>query len=247
MRRITGAILFLFGVVAATGACSSDSGDGCSSDQDCPGEELCAEGRCSGGPSGTGGTSSGSGGSPGSGGGMSGPRCPFTEAACARVGSKDATFDSSGALTSVDGNSCSFLRNETATGCSDYYQCGSCELVVIDLNGIDLSSLANKPCSFFSSRNEIEPAECAGSGGSGGTSGSGGSGGGVGGNTACDNCIAGCQGLPNCCTGSGCACESACMVTGCAPGRVRCCGPGGCLCKDCACHCTFCGGPQAGC
>jgi hypothetical protein len=53
-----------------------------------------------------------------------------------------------------------------------------------------------------------------------------------GGGDACSTCLSGCQGLPSCCTGSGCQCQSACAPSSdCAPGSTYCCGPDGfCFC-----------------
>jgi hypothetical protein len=55
------------------------------------------------------------------------------------------------------------------------------------------------------------------------------------GGAACTSCIEQCQGLPGCCTGSGCTCEEACMPTSCVSGTTYCCGPdGSCFClADC--------------
>ena len=53
------------------------------------------------------------------------------------------------------------------------------------------------------------------------------------GSSACSDCLAGCQGLPQCCTGLGCVCQDACTPAGCPPGTTFCCGPyGDCLCLE---------------
>ena len=71
--------------------------------------------------------------------------------------------------------------------------------------------------------------------GSGGTTGGGGTSNGGTSGSACSDCLANCQGLPSCCTGTGCSCESACRPSSdCIGTQVYCCGPGSCFCtSDC--------------
>jgi hypothetical protein len=50
-------------------------------------------------------------------------------------------------------------------------------------------------------------------------------------NTACDDCLESCQGMPSCCTGYGCMCQDECAITSCTPPYQLCCGPyGDCIC-----------------
>lgn len=54
-----------------------------------------------------------------------------------------------------------------------------------------------------------------------------------GGGSACDACISSCQGLPSCCTGTGCICEDECSTPACGPGYCIGCNPYWCYCEPC--------------
>lgn len=69
-------------------------------------------------------------------------------------------------------------------------------------------------------------------GGSGGTGGGGSGGASGGGGDPCGDCLDECTGLPGCCTGSGCACENACMPSSCTPPYQLCCNAMFCLCLE---------------
>jgi hypothetical protein len=49
-------------------------------------------------------------------------------------------------------------------------------------------------------------------------------------NTECDDCLAACDGLPSCCTGTGCMCQDECAVTSCGDPYALCCGAYDCTC-----------------
>jgi hypothetical protein len=53
-------------------------------------------------------------------------------------------------------------------------------------------------------------------------------------NTACSNCLAGCQGLAQCCTGTGCLCQSQCEAACVSPNKMCCSSLGDCMCMAAA-------------
>lgn len=86
--------------------------------------------------------------------------------------------------------------------CNDLWQCGPCQILIhhdaARTSGAWVMGLWNEEASGCSQYNAVywlEP-----------------SGGGSGGPSPCSDCLSTCQGLPSCCTGSGCMCESECSI-----------------------------------
>lgn len=148
-----------------------------------------------------------------------------------------ALFSAEGRITSLDTTACAptvGLHDPHAKvqwmTCLDAYDCGGCEIWYGYFAGD-----ATNPESFWLVGDDAGPSQCAPFVGfyrleapdtvadpSGGSAGD-----------PCGDCLASCQGLPSCCTGSGCACQGACAPAGCSSGSTLCCGPyGDCICSS---------------
>ena len=150
---------------------------------------------------------------------------------------------SAGRLTNFDGISCTeSITSESLIpeypGCEQYFICGDCNCQ-LKVNGASAGNDWVLKCfADDSDSNGCEPYKYVdyslgqyGASSGGGNQGTGST------NTdsSCSDCLAACDGLPNCCSGTGCSCQDACSYSTrpCPEGKVKCCdGYGFCLCMD---------------
>lgn len=138
---------------------------------------------------------------------------------------------SNGELASIDGMPCQPLKPGQKLDyreCKFYFQCGCCRVSYdnnlkdgyVKLEFVSGSAQANSICSRYMRSSDYVPKwESSGTGGQTPVV------------DPCDKCLDACNGLPGCCTGSGCVCQDACAPVGCDPPNLLCCGPmGDCFC-----------------
>ncbi len=156
------------------------------------------------------------------------------------------TFFGAGSIQTVGGAECAPFASSTDPStlgtnwmsCFESYDCGGCEVWAGYYEGDAqypeawylISRDQDAACARYDAFYQLLDPKTVASGG-GALEGEvvGGDGGG---GDPCGDCLSSCQGLSSCCTGTGCACESACAPKGCLPGLTMCCGIGSCICTD---------------
>jgi hypothetical protein len=214
--------------------------DECDTDQDCASDRVCENGECvarGDGESGRGGSGGGSSmGGTGAGTASGGTGNAPTESGCLaswEAASKKCSLADTYRQPVLD--DCERRRNNQPPACLDEFDAGlACEASESawacgegDTNQATLIGCAEQVATH---RRCLDANAGEGTGGSGG---SGGTGGGTS-QSACDECLDTCSGLPSCCTGTGCICESSCRPSSdCTSPAVYCCGPDGfCFCTS---------------
>jgi len=236
-----------------------DDDDECDTNEDCASDRVCEDGECvergeggesargGSGGSGTGGTGGSSKGGTGGETSSGGTGNVATESGCLaswEAASRKCSIPESYRQAVLD--DCERRRAGQPAACLDEFDAGlACEASESAWTCNDSGQGSPTGCAeqIATHKSCLDANAGEGTGGSGATGGTGGTGGGfnptggtggTGGNSACDDCLDTCSGLPSCCTGTGCICESSCRPSSdCVGTQTYCCGPDGfCFCTS---------------